>query len=93
MQEKLVQKLPRNFYKEVYDCMNEWLQHKPSINPPHARDTLNPSDANYEGRHVPVSTHGQFPINEGLHDSAGKDNDYNDDAGFGLQPPMHAPRA
>jgi hypothetical protein len=65
VQEKLVQKLPRNFYKEVYDCMNEWLQHKPSINLPHARDTLNPSDANYEGRDAPISTHGQFPMNVG----------------------------
>jgi hypothetical protein len=74
-QEKVEQKLPKNFYFEVYTCMNEWLQHKASINPLHARDTLNLADTNYNQREGPVSAHGEFAVNALSPDTAGEDDD------------------
>jgi hypothetical protein len=79
-QEKMAHKLPKNFYLEVYTCMNEWLQHKPSINPPHARDTLHPSDGNYEGREAFVAANAQFAHNCGSEDTGGDDDDCHIDA-------------
>ena len=59
----MAQKLPKNFYLEIYTCMNDWFQHKVSIKPPHAHDSLNPEDANYEGGDAFVAANAEFAYN------------------------------
>ena len=39
--------LPKNFDPYVYDEMHTWLRHKPTMNPPHFRDLLHPSNGNF----------------------------------------------
>lgn len=51
-EEKKQHKLPKSFYAAAYRNMAEWLRNKATINPPHARDTSDPLDANY-GAPVP----------------------------------------
>jgi hypothetical protein len=93
--EKLASKLPKNFYVEVYTCMNEWMQHKPSnasINPPHARDTMNPSNGNYGGRDVPVAANQDIGWMYGSIDTRGNDEDWNGEGPEGNQSGVSAPR-
>jgi hypothetical protein len=45
--ERKERRFPPQFFEEVYVKMHEWLQHKPTIQPPHSRDLLNPDDGNY----------------------------------------------
>ena len=84
-QEKVAQKLPKNFYLEVYTCMNDWLQHKASIKLPHAYDTLNPEDANYEGRDAFVVANAEFAYNCNSQDTGANDDDNYIDAAKGNQ--------
>lgn len=46
-EDKKLHKLPKAFYGVAYRNMAEWLKCKATINPPHARDTSDPNDANY----------------------------------------------
>ena len=39
--------LPKNFDSFVYWDMHEWLKYKPTMNPPHLRDLMSPTDGNY----------------------------------------------
>jgi hypothetical protein len=45
--ERKDRRLQGQFYEEVYIQMHDWLQYKPSMQPPHSRDLLNPGDGNY----------------------------------------------
>jgi hypothetical protein len=39
--------LPKHFDPYVFTDMHDWLRHKPTMNPPHFRDLMHPSDGNY----------------------------------------------
>jgi hypothetical protein len=54
--------LPPYFFEEVYVQMHEWLQYKPTIQPPHSRDLLHPLDGNYNVQEEVFET--GFPNNE-----------------------------
>jgi hypothetical protein len=45
--ERKERRLPAQFYEDVYAQMHDWLQHKPTMHPPHSRDLLSPGDGNY----------------------------------------------
>ena len=47
-EEKALHKLPKSFYAVAYRSMSEWLRNKATLNPPHARDTMDPNDHNYQ---------------------------------------------
>lgn len=45
--ERKEKRLLVQFFEEVYVQMHDWLQHKPTMQPPHSRDLLSPGDGNY----------------------------------------------
>lgn len=45
--ERKERRLPAQFYEDVFAQMHDWLQHKPTMQPPHSRDLLSPGDGNY----------------------------------------------
>ena len=55
--EKKLHKLPKSFLPVAYRNMAEWLRDKATLNPPHARDTMNPDDRNYCPPQSQVSAH------------------------------------
>jgi hypothetical protein len=61
--ERKKKNLPKNFDHYVYRDMHEWLKHKLTMNPPHFRDLLSPSDGNY--RAPPVTAEG-VPLDANL---------------------------
>jgi hypothetical protein len=51
--ERRSKELPKKLDLYVYEDMHTWLRHKPSMNPPHFRDLLNPNDGNF--RTAPIA--------------------------------------
>lgn len=47
--QRKAQGLPRSFPYEVFHHVNSWNKDRPTIQPPHTRDTLSPHDGNFEG--------------------------------------------
>lgn len=45
--ERKERRLPAQFFEEVYTQMQDWLQYKPTMQPLHSRDLLNPEDGNF----------------------------------------------
>lgn len=46
--EKKLHKLPKAFYLSAYRNMADWLKDKATMRPPHARDTMDPADGNFQ---------------------------------------------
>jgi len=46
--EKRAESLPKQFPQEIFYAIHEWFRNRPQIHPPHVRDTLAPTDSNYQ---------------------------------------------
>jgi hypothetical protein len=60
--------LPKNFDQYVYIEMHDWLKHKPTMNPPHFRGLLSPTNANYMIPPISAETGNGVPLKDSASD-------------------------
>jgi hypothetical protein len=75
-QEHVQEGLPKSFFNELFDRIDEWFGGRPQMQPSHIRDLMNPRDKNFDGNKDLSEDNVEVVGDTGEEDSINPDLDY-----------------